>query len=83
MMRGLLTFACLMSVIFFPWPFAAFLALVASLSEPFVPLAAGLFADTLYYTPSASALPFFTLIGAAVSAVSIFVRSRLRTGSMR
>ena len=81
-MRGMLTLASLISVVLFPWPLSAALALSAATVEPLVPLAAGLLADTLYYAPSASALPFFTLAGGAATALAFFVRSRLRAGSI-
>lgn len=83
MMRGILTISTLASAILFPWPLTALLALAAVPFEPLVPLAAGLFVDTLYYAPQAHAVPLFTLCGAAVTAIAFFVRSRLATGSMR
>jgi hypothetical protein len=81
MMRGLLTLSTFLSILFFPWPLAAALAFVSSISIPLLPLAAGLFADTLYYAPSAG-WPLFTLFGTVVTALALFVRSRLKTGSM-
>ncbi len=83
MMRGALTFFTLVSILFFPWPFAATLAIVGAFAEPLVPLAAGIFADTLYYTPHANALPLFTLYGAVVTSITFIVRSRLRASIMR
>lgn len=80
MIRALLAFLSLVSVVFFPWPFTVFLALVSALTEPLVPLAVGIFADAFYYTPSAQIAPFFTLGGAAATVVALFVRSRLRAG---
>jgi len=82
MMRGILTFSTLASVIFFPWPLTVLLAFASVPFEPLVPLAAGLFADTLYYTPSAGGLPVFTLCGAAMTIAAFFVRSRLVAGSI-
>jgi len=82
MMRGMFTLATLASVIFFPWPFSAVLAFASASLEPLVPLAAGLLADTLYYTPYAGALPVFTFYGAVVSIVAVFVRSRMRAGTI-
>jgi len=82
MIRGLLTLTTFVSIVVFPWPLSALLALAAAFLEPLVPLAAGLFADTLYYTPQAG-LPLFTVWGLAVSIVVVFVRSRLRTGIIR
>ena len=82
-MRWILTLFSLVSVVFFPWPFTALLALFASFTEPLVPLAVGLFADTLYYAPSVSTVPFFTLTGAALTIVALLVRSRLRTSIIK
>ena len=79
MIRGALTIATFISAIFFPWPLTVLLALASSFFEPLVPVAAGIFIDTLYYTPPASALPLFALGGAIVTALAFFVRSRLKT----
>jgi hypothetical protein len=79
MIRGLLTFFTLASTILFPWPFTVFLALISTPFEPLVPLAAGLFADTLYFSSPAT-LPVFTLCGALATALAFFVRSQLKTG---
>lgn len=83
MIRKAGTLAVFLSALFFPWPLTAVLALLVSLSEPLVPLAAGIFVDTLYYTRFGSALPIFSLSGAAVALVAFFVRSRLKTGPVR
>jgi hypothetical protein len=83
MMRPVGTLATLLSVLWFPWQLTAFLALGMAFFEPLVPFAAGLFADTLYYMPHAGSFPIFTLAGALVTGVSFFVRSRLKTSSMR
>ncbi|OGG64666.1 hypothetical protein A3J11_02875 [Candidatus Kaiserbacteria bacterium RIFCSPLOWO2_02_FULL_55_12] len=83
MMRAALTLLPFVSAIFFPWPFTVLLALISVRWEPLVPLAVGLFADTLYYVPSAALVPVFTLSGAAVTVIALFVRSRLRTSIMR
>ncbi|MFA5998157.1 MAG: hypothetical protein WC814_02110 [Candidatus Paceibacterota bacterium] len=81
--NGILTIATFVSVLFFPWPLSVLLALIASLFEPLVPVAVGLFADTLYYAPSAGTLPVFTLYGLVVSIIAALVRSRLRASSIR
>lgn len=78
MIRALLASLSLVSVVFFPWPFTVFLALISALTEPLVPLAIGICADAFYYTPPA--IPFFTLGGAVATAIALFVRSRLRAG---
>lgn len=80
MMRGTLTVLSFLSALLFPWPLTVLLALSVSLIEPLVPLAVGLFADTLYYAPQANLLPWFSICGALVSAVALFVRSRLTEG---
>lgn len=78
MMHRTGTVIAFVSALCFPWPLTALLALGMALSEPLVPLAVGLFADTLYYTPQVSALPAFTLWGGLATGVAFFVRSRLR-----
>ena len=80
MMRGTLTIFTFISVVLFPWPLSVALGVAAAFVEPFVPLAAGIFADALYLTPHA--FPVFALGGAACSGLAFFVRSRLRTGIM-
>jgi hypothetical protein len=82
MMRGILTLATFVSVVLFPWPLTALLALASAFLEPLVPFAVGIFADTLYYSPQVALLPLFTLYGAVTTVVALFVRSRLSTGSM-
>lgn len=79
MKNGVFTIATFISVILFPWPLAVLVAAATAFFEPLVPLAAGLFADTLYFAPGAGAVPVFTLYGFAFSLAAMFVRSRLRT----
>ena len=81
MIRAFFTLFTFVSVIFLPWPVTAFLAVASAFLEPFVPLAAGLFADTLYYTPQAG-LPLFTVCGALLTIFAFFVRSRLSTSNI-
>ncbi len=83
MMRGILTALTFISTVLFPWPLTVLLALSVSFFEPLVPLATGLFADTLYYAPSVETLPLFTLYGAVATTIALFVRSRLRTGIIK
>lgn len=82
-MRGLLVLLVFISIIFFPWPLAALLTLISSLFVPLLPLAAGLFADTLYYAPGAASVPLYTLYGALATGIALFVRSRLKTSIIR
>ncbi|MCX6786979.1 MAG: hypothetical protein NTY93_00400 [Candidatus Kaiserbacteria bacterium] len=82
MIRGLLVFFVFISIVFLPWPFAVALTLISSFFIPLLPLAAGLFADTLYYTPHAGLLPFFTLYGVIATIIIFFVRSRLKTSTI-
>lgn len=82
-MRGMLTLLTFISIVLFPWPMAVLLALITSFVEPLVPLAAGIFADTLYAPPSLETLPFFTLCGAVATIIAFFVRSRLRTSIIK
>jgi len=78
MMLKICIFAAFLSAILFSWPFTVCLALCVSAFEPIVPLAVGLFVDALYYIPSGGGLPFFTLSGASVTIVALFVRGRLK-----
>ena len=82
MTRIILTVLTFVALLLFPWPFAALLVLVTASVVPLIPLAAGLFADTLYYAPHSGTIPYFALLGAAVTAVSYFVRSRLTASSI-
>ena len=83
MMRPFLTFFTLVSLLFFPWPFPAILALASAFFIPLLPLAAGLFADVLYYASGTETLPLFTLYGALVTGIALFVRSRLNASIIR
>ncbi len=78
MIRPVMTGLTLGSVMLFPWPAAAVLALMSAVVEPLVPLAAGILADALYYVPQAHSYPLFTLFGMLVTLISSVVRSRLR-----
>lgn len=82
-MRATLTIATLLSVIFFPWKFAAVLAISVSFMEPLVPLAAGILADVLYYTPQAHTVPLFTIYGAICTAIAFVLRNRVRASPVR
>ena len=83
MQNGILTIATFVSAVLFPWPLTALLAVITSFFEPLVPLAAGLFVDTLYYVPHAGAFPVFTLYGLLVSGIAVLVRSQLRASIIR
>lgn len=83
MMRGFVVVLVFISIIFFPWPLSMLLVAVSSFFIPLLPFAAGVFADTLYYAPRASGVPFLcSLGGAALSGLAFFVRSRLWAGSI-
>lgn len=83
MTRAILTCSTLAFVAFLPWPFAALLALSGSAIEPLLPLAAGLFADTLYYyAPREGSLPLFAIGGAAATVLAFIVRDWLRAGTI-
>ncbi|HUY62209.1 MAG TPA: hypothetical protein VMV50_00215 [Candidatus Paceibacterota bacterium] len=78
MIRGTLTVATLASVILFPWPVTALLVVSSSLAVPLLPVVAGIFSDTLYYTHAAGMLPLGTIAGAAVTLAAYLVRNRLK-----
>lgn len=81
--NALLTFITFTSAVLFPWPLTVLLVCITAFFEPLVPLAVGLFADTLYYAPGAGALPVFTFYGLVLSVSIVFVRSQLRTGIIK
>lgn len=82
MIRTLLSALPFVSAALFPWPLTAILAVAASFVEPLVPLAVGIFADTLHYSPLSGHPPILTLAGGALTLIAYFVRSRLRAGIM-
>ena len=73
-------FGAFLSLFFLPRSCAVILALVATPIIPGAPLLIGALADVLYLPPGLHALPLLTLIGAALSALTLFVRSRLTAG---
>jgi len=82
MKRGIFTLLTFISVILFPWPLTAILTLAPSFYVPLLPLAVGIFSDSLYYVPQASTLPLGTLFGAVATGAAFFVRSRLQASSI-
>jgi hypothetical protein len=74
----LLTVGSFVSAVLFPWPITGLVALATAYFEPLVPLAVGLFADTLYYTPQASSAPWFSVFGLVVTIGAVVLRSRIR-----
>jgi hypothetical protein len=71
-----------LGVFFFPWPYAMFLAFIAALFIPVLGLVFGLLSDLLYFSHSASHVPWATIIGAFSSAVAFFVRRFIKTRIM-
>ena len=71
------------SAILFPWPFTALITVALAFLDPLLPLAVGIFADTLYHAPQAGIVPVFTLYGLTITVIAVFVRSRLSTGPIR
>ncbi|MFA7302311.1 MAG: hypothetical protein WC030_01005 [Candidatus Paceibacterota bacterium] len=82
MTRPAVTVVTFLSVVFLPWQVTVLCALGAAVVEPFVPLAAGLLLDVLYYAPQTGLLPRFTIGGALISLVASVVHSRVRARSM-
>ncbi len=83
MIRPYISISALTSLVLFPWPLTVALALAAAVVEPLVPLGIGILADTLYYSSQSYPVPLYTLLGAVVSGIAYFVRTRLRPGMMR
>ena len=80
---ALLVLIAFVGVVSFPWPLAAAIALVGSFTVPFLPLAAGIFAEALYHAPHAAVLPYATFLGAVATVLALAVRSQLKTGIIR
>lgn len=78
MIKGALTILALLSVVALPWQLATVIALAAGTMVPLMPLACGLFAEALYWTPRLSLLPFFALSGALATTLLYFVRGRIK-----
>lgn len=83
MLRSTLTVFSFISLLFFPWLFTVVLVLVSAFFIPLLPLAVGLSTDALYYAPHAGSIPLFTLYGAVMSALAIFVQKQLRTSIIK
>lgn len=83
MTRKLAAVIACFSVVLFPWPVAALLALGMSLVEPYVPLVVGLLIDVFYYSSYGGALPLATLSGVCVTMLALLVRSRLVASIIR
>ena len=82
MMRTFLIFLPLFAVVLLPWPLALLVGIIAAGASPLAPLAAGIFADTLYQAPHASLFPWATIIGAFVALAAVLVRSFLEARIM-
>lgn len=74
MIGAVLLIFALASVVFFPWPLALVASAVATFASPFVPLAAGVLADTLYLAPHAYGVPLGTLTGGVLALIGFFGR---------
>jgi hypothetical protein len=79
MMRAALMIAALLSPFFFPWKFSILIAFIVSLFIPFSGIATGLIADTLYYNPALSMLPWATIAALTAALIAYGVRSFAKT----
>ena len=77
MIHKLLVILTFVSALLFPWQLTVILALTGALFEPWLPLAAGLFVDTLYFVAPGS--PHFVLFGLGATILAFFVRNQLKT----
>ena len=82
MTAGILIALSFVSAVLFPWPVTGLLAVAASLFEPLIAFAAGIVMDALYYSAHAARLPWFTMAGALISVLAVFVRDRLKTSTI-
>lgn len=77
MMRPLLVVVALLSCVWLPHGLAFGLAIVSASIEPLMPLAAGLLLDALGYTALSYGVPWWSLVGLAMSVGALFLRTRL------
>jgi hypothetical protein len=80
MMRGIASCASMASVVLFPWPVAAVLAIVFSVQVPLLPVAVGLFTDVVYWHSFAGLIPLGTVAGCVCTIAAFLVRMRLNAG---
>jgi len=83
MMRRFFAFVACLSVLVFPWPLVACIALGSALTLPFLPLIMGFLTDAFYYAPYGGVFPLATVSGALVTILALFVRSRLLASIIR
>lgn len=80
-MKRLLPLLALVSLITFPWPYTVLLTLAGTFFMPYLPALIGISTDVLYAVPHA-VVPLWSLVGIMATVVALFVRSRLKTGSI-
>ena len=79
MMRAMPTILALIALFVFPWQVSFVAVFIAALFMPVAGIALGIIGDIVYYVPGASFVPYFTLLGALVTAVSILVHRFVKT----
>lgn len=82
MIRGVLIFCALIAVVWFPWPYAVVMTLLAAVASPLAPLAVGLFAEGVYFTPHVYAFPIWLMVGALGTSAAFFVHRFVETSIM-
>ena len=81
-MRVALISLAFISTILFPWQCTVLLVGISSFFIPLLPIAIGIFADTLYYTSKVSLVPLYTICGVIISGAMFLVRQRLQAGTI-
>ncbi|HWH16551.1 MAG TPA: hypothetical protein VNU25_03140 [Candidatus Paceibacterota bacterium] len=79
MMRAMPTILALIALFVFPWQVSFVAVFAAALFMPAAGIALGIIADIVYYVPGASFVPYFTLLGAVATAVSMLVHRFVKT----
>lgn len=82
MTKWLLSFVALLAPFLFPMSFTFGLALLGSIWTPWIPLAVGLVADALYFSPDAFSFPLYSLLGAGVTVIAFGVHRFIETSIM-
>lgn len=82
MMRTLFLFLPCISLLVFPAPLSIVALVVAAFVSPVAAFAAGVCADLLYFAPHAAVVPFYSLLGAGIAIIALFVRRFVQTSMM-
>ncbi len=79
MMRAMPTVLALIALFVFPWQVSLVAVAAAALFMPLAGIALGVIADIVYYVPGATFIPYFSLLGAGATLLSVLVHRFVKT----